>query len=154
MLRILISCFLFSILITSAIASPCTPVIFKKNGNSIILPGSNDRKISQVYFFKNISTQSIWLDHVQKNPGASAGWASYIRPDHWSALALNKKNFEMSCATIQPGKVIYVDCAKSLEICTPTKLISEKSMKGNFWLTEDRPWDQFVKALEKRGLKF
>jgi hypothetical protein len=147
---------LVSLLSTAFAAEPnCIPVPFKTEGKNIVLPGTQDSKKSVVYFFQNKSLQSIWIDHpVQNNPGMSAGWASYLRSGNWSAIVLNKKNFSVSCSMIQPGKVEPMDCSKILSICTPQNMSTAKPLNGNAWLAEDKKWDGFIKALEKRGSSF
>lgn len=135
--------------------SSCNPVDFKVEHNDIILSGTPQQpKTSQIYFFTNKSKQSIFIDHPVSNPGASAGWSSYIRPGNWSALVLNKKNFAVRCVMIQPGKVVNLNCSETISVCAPKTITSKKTLKGNFWLAEDKPWDVFLKAMEKRGVTF
>lgn len=132
---------------------PCTPAAFVVQNNNLILPGVSKKSRVQTYFFQNKSTQGIWIDHPQeKNPGMSAGWASYIRPNNWSALVINKSNFALSCASIQPGKVVYLNCSKVIGVCTPQHIMLTKKVTGNFWLTEDKDWDSFLRALQRRGV--
>ncbi len=108
---------------------------------------------SLIYFVKNASEKSIWLDHPVKNASASAGWSSYLRPGNWSAILVDKKSFELSCALIQPGKVDSLNCSQSLSICNPSHVIFMSNRKGSYWLTEDKSWKEFIKALVKRGVK-
>jgi hypothetical protein len=108
---------------------------------------------SRIYFFKNTSDKSIWLDHPVKNASASAGWSSYLRPGNWSALLLDKKSFELSCAMIEPGKVDYLVCAKALSICNPAHATFHTNRKGSYWLVEDKSWKDLLKGLLKRGVK-
>lgn len=132
---------------------PCTSIPFSVQNNIFILPGASKQNRIQIYFFQNKSHQGIWLDHPQeKNPGMSAGWSSYIRPHNWSAIIINKSNFALSCASIQPGKVVYLDCSKVLGVCTPGHIILNKKMNGNSWLAEDKDWDSFLRTLQRRGV--
>jgi hypothetical protein len=120
-----------------------------------VLTGSQDPKVSIVYFFQNKSLQSLWLDHPeQNNRGVSAGWSSYLRPGNWSALVLNKKNFNISCSMIQPGKVETLDCGKTLLVCAPQNMTTTKPLNGNYWLVEDKKWNAFLQALDKRKASF
>lgn len=133
----------------------CAPVPFKIENNNIVLSSQPDQpKTSQIYFITNYSQQSIFIDHPSSNPGASAGWSSYLRSGHWSALALNKKSFAIQCAMIQPGKVVMLNCSKTIRICAPKNLTTKNRIKGNYWLAEDKEWEGFVKALSKRGVGF
>lgn len=131
----------------------CGAVPTKKVGNDIVLLTSPPPKTSWIYFFKNKSNKSIFVDHPSSK-GASAGWSSYLRAGHWSALALNKSNFTIHCSTIEPGKVITLDCSNVLTVCMPKNQTTKSALKGNFWLTEDKPWETFVKILEGRGVNF
>ena len=150
--------FLFAMNIAYAVtASPqsCTPVTFQVENNDIVLTNPlTQRKVSQAYFITNKSSQSIFIEHPTANPGASAGWSSYLRPGNWSALVLNKKSFAIHCAMIQPGKVIPLDCSKTITVCAPKNLTTKTAFKGNYWLAEDKNWEGFVKALAKRGVGF
>ncbi len=131
----------------------CTPVPIKKTGDDIILLINPPPKTSLIYFFTNQGTKSMFVDHPSGR-GASAGWSSYLRPGHWSATALNKSNFTVHCSTIEPGKVIPLDCSKMLSVCAPNNPTITTPLKGSYWLTEDKKWDAFVKALETKGISF
>ncbi|MHB1946511.1 MAG: hypothetical protein ACYCQI_00170 [Gammaproteobacteria bacterium] len=132
----------------------CTPLTLKTHEQEIILPGVSDPHATQIYFLKNIAQQSIWLDHPdERHRGAHAGWSSYLRTGKWSALLLNRKNFTLSCAEIQPGKVQYHNCEKSITVCTPQHVQFDSKRKGSYWLVEDQTWDELLKSLEKRGAK-
>lgn len=147
--------FLFTLNSYAIIASPesCAPVAFKIENNDIVLTNNSEqRKISQVYFITNKSPQSTFIEHPTANPGASAGWSTFIRPGNWSALVLNKKNFAVHCAMIQPGKVIPLDCSKTITVCRPKSLTTKTPFKGNYWLAEDKNWETFVNVLAKKGV--
>lgn len=128
----------------------CTVLKLKTQNKNILLPD-----IAQIYFVHNISQKSLWLDHPaeHKGKGVSAGWSSYFQPGKWSAILLNRKNFAISCAVIQPGKVDYQDCAKVISVCQPEKISFESNRKGSYWLVEDKTWDELLSALGKRGVQ-
>ena len=130
----------------------CVPMEMKSENKEIILPGADEPHTNKLYIFKNLSAKSIWLDHPVLHPSVSAGWSSYLRMGHSSALLVNRKNFNLSCAVIQPGKLEYLDCAKVVSICIPKDVIYQSSRKGTYWLAEDKPWDDLLKALAKRGV--
>jgi hypothetical protein len=131
----------------------CTPVPIKQVGNDIVLLINPPPKTSLVYFLNNRSEKSIFVDHPT-NRSAGAGWSSYLRSGNWSAIALSKSNFTIHCSTIEPEKVIPLDCSKLLSVCTPNKPTIKSPFKGSYWLVEDKSWESFVKALEGRGVKF
>lgn len=127
----------------------CTPIQTMKVGKTIILPGTDSTKISQIVVFKNTTAQSIWLDHATENRSASAGWSSFLRAGHWSALVLNRKDFAITCAIITPGKLEYQDCSKVISTCTPQNEAGNSKRKGSSWLAEDKTWEELVPILEK-----
>lgn len=129
----------------------CTPVEVKSENKNIILPGPDQARTTKIYFIQNVSKQSLWLDHPNEGRSASAGWSSYSRPNRWSAILLNRKNFAISCAVINPGKVDYQNCAKVINVCMPKDFTYESKRKGSFWLVEDKSKDDLLKALEKKA---
>lgn len=155
---LIISTFLLSLAWTglsyAAPEHPCAPLEFNVANKDIVLKTNPPPKASQVVFFTNKSQKSIFIDHPSNGRGMGAGWSSYLRPGHWSALALTRENFTVHCSTIEPGNVITQDCSKVISVCTPKNPVTKTTIKGNFWLTEDKPWDVFIKALEKRGFTF
>lgn len=139
---------------TASASDSCIPAPIKIENNEIILLGNPLPKTTQIYFFKNKSSQSVFIDHSVANPGASAGWSSYLRPENWSAITLNKKNFAVRCVMIQPGKLVTLNCSHTITICTPKNVETKTKLKGSYWLAEDKNWEGLVKALEKRGITF
>ncbi len=131
----------------------CVPLEIKSENKEIVLPGPDQPRTSKIYFFKNLTDKSIWIDHPVLHPSMSAGWSSYLRAHNSSALLVNRKNFNISCAVIKPGKLEYLDCAKSIAVCAPKEMTYKTSRKGTYWLAEDKPWDDLVKAVSKRGVE-
>lgn len=131
----------------------CTPIDIKSQNKVLVLPGPEDKQASIVYFFKNKTTKSIWIDHPVERASASAGWSSYLRSGNSSALLVNRKNFTISCDLIKPGKVEALDCEKSISVCTVPQITVSSTRKGTYWLAEDKSWDDLLKALEKRNVK-
>jgi len=154
-MRFAIFSIVFAFFFNVANAAPsglsCTPAVVKVEGKNIILPGPTQEKTAQVYFFNNISKKSLWLDHPIDKLSASAGWSSYFQPGNWSAMVVNRKDFTISCAQIEPGKVAYQECAKAIAICTPKQVDFDAKRKGSYWLVEDKSWDDFVVALKKHS---
>ncbi len=133
---------------------PCAPVKIKVVNHTVVLEGlSAAMPAGQLFYIKNMSDKSLWLDHPGKQGSASAGWSSYLRPHNWSALFLNKKDFTLTCSAINPGNVDELDCGKVLAVCVPPHATLNKNRKGSYWLLEDKPWDTFITLLSKHGLK-
>ena len=140
---------LFNLSIAQAASIICTPVLIKAEDKNIILPGPNQPRSAVIYFLQNRAPQSVWLDHpTGEHKGASAGWSSYIHPNHWSALVLNRKQFVINCATIKPGKVDYLDCKQIISVCTP-KGLSAPKRKNTYWLVENKLWDDLLATVNK-----
>jgi hypothetical protein len=132
----------------------CVSTQTKNQGKNIILPGVDQPRTTQIYFLHNISSKSLWIDHpLEGKQSAKAGWASFVQPGKWSALILNRKDFVISCAIIEPGKVNYQECAKAVAVCTPEKTTFDSKRKGSYWLAEDKTYEDLLKALEQRGVK-
>src|SRR5262249_38066054 len=94
---ILINALAFTFLHSSAMAATenthCTPLEVKNENKEIVLPGPDESKIGKIYFIKNSTEKSIWLDHPVLHPSVSAGWSSYLRAGHSSAILVNRKDF-------------------------------------------------------------
>jgi hypothetical protein len=135
-----------------SLSASCQSIKLKSLNKNIMLDGS-DATTGQIYLIKNHSKTSIWLDHPAKRSATSAGWSSYLRPDDWSALYIDKKGFTLNCSVIQPGKVENLDCEQALTICKPQHLVYSPSRKGSFWLVEGKSWKELLKGLEKKGVK-
>lgn len=136
----------------SSLSPNCQSLKLKSQNKNIMLSGS-DAATGQIYLIKNHSGTSIWLDHPGKRSATSAGWASYLRPNDWSALYIEKKGFAINCSVIQPGKEENLDCVQALTICQPQHLTYTATHKGSFWLVEGKSWDELLKGLEKKGVK-
>ena len=155
MLKILGIVFLFISQVAWAASSTlsCVPLSLKAQNKTITLPGVEDPHTTQIYFLQNISQQSLWIDHPTAGKSVSAGWSSYLHPQKWSAILINRKNFVLNCAVIQPGKVDYLNCAKSVKVCVASKTVFHSKRKGSYWLAEDKEWTELLVALEKRGME-
>lgn len=137
-----------------ALKVTCTPLKVKAANKNIFLTSSATQPASaQLYFLKNVSKKSLWLDHPTKRAAASAGWSSYLRPGQWSAIVMDKKDFALSCAVIAPGQVEYLDCATAIAVCIPQHLVVTSMRKGTYWFVEDKSWEELLKGVAKRGVK-
>ena len=145
--------FLLSSFVWSAETLTCTPLKLKIQNKTILLPDVEKDRPSQVYVVHNISPNSLWLDHPTERKGMSAGWSSYIQPNKWSAIVLNRKDFAISCAVIQPGKVDEEECAKAVKVCHAENMTVTSKRKGSYWLVEDKTWNELTQALFQPHLK-
>lgn len=153
-MRQVIFAFLLASLVSSVYAGNsffCKPVKIIAQNKTIILPGPGASESSNVYFFKNLSDQGVWIDHPSGRKSMNAGWSSYLRSGNWSAFLSNRKDFVISCARIKPGSVENLDCAKAISVCAPASVSFKTAPKGTYWLAEDKSWDEIVKIAQKRG---
>lgn len=107
--------------------------------------------LSQVYLIKNTSKNTLLLDHTKADAGAGAGWASQLAPGNWSAIALSQKNFNLNCKTERNGKMQTVSC-KALQICQPSAKGLTIHSNANYWVVEDKPWEELTNALRAKGV--
>lgn len=147
-----IACFLLSTVsfaaTTTTSPEECTPIKVKTIGKNIILNTDLPKDSAQVYLLKNISKKSLWLDHPTKRVGVSAGWATYLRTGRWSALLVNRKEFSVSCAVIQPGHADYLNCGQQISVCA-SKQVTKGGRKGTYWVAEDKSWEEVMLAVNK-----
>lgn len=108
----------------------------------------------------NQGSESITVDHVEPDPGASAGWASELSPNHWSLLMIanNRRRqhpFIMECYRFDKHHNLkHLNCShyinyQYLHLKLPDKL----SNGGSFWLTENKAPGKLVASLKQRGVK-
>lgn len=99
----------------------------------------------------NLSNVDLWITHPVTEPSASAGWSSRLQAGNWSALALDKESFELSCIESRPGHEQQVPCAGLLAACQWTKIKMPKSESGTFWAGEDMALRALTAHVGSRG---
>lgn len=106
--------------------------------------------IPRLYFIKNKSKEGLWVNHPSL-PGesAKAGWASFIKPQHWSALLLTKPNFAINCGVIAKDNISYFNCRKFIDVCESGEAITAKNT-GSYWLIENQPENTFFDKVAER----
>lgn len=108
-------------------------------------------KTQQLYLVTNTSKHTIWLTHTKQDPGASAGWASQLAPNQWSALAMDRAGFAFDCTESKPGHEQRVTCQEVLAACQQNATFPKK-LSGAFWVAENLPLDQLLSSVEQRGI--
>ena len=99
----------------------------------------------------NLSKLDLWITHPVTEASANAGWSSRLQSGNWSALALDKKTFELSCIESRPGHEQQVPCAGLLAVCQWTKVKTPKSESGTFWAGEDLALSALTAHVGSRG---
>ncbi len=99
----------------------------------------------------NLSNMNIWVTHPVSDPGPSAGFSSLIKAGNWSALALDKKSFELSCIESRPGHEQQIPCKDLLAACQWPSVNMPKSEAGTFWAGEDMSLSALTAHVGSRG---
>lgn len=99
----------------------------------------------------NLSNMDIWITHPVSEPSASAGWSSRLQAGNWSALALDKKSFDLSCIESRPGHEQQVPCAGLLAACQWSNVKVPKTESGTFWAGEDMSLTALTAHVGSRG---
>lgn len=120
-------------------------VVFQKNPNQ---PAS-------VFLLYNTSKKStLVVNHSPgSDPGASAGWASNLKPNHWSALMMTTKEFTLNCRKkINDSHYASVACAQVLQVCRfkVCHAKDKKSLYGNYWLSENKSRMHTLETIKDR----
>ncbi|KTD18002.1 hypothetical protein [Legionella jordanis] len=129
----------------SAMPASCKPVAV--TGESVTLSA----KTPLLVLIHNLSKSDFWITHPVSEPSASAGWSSRLQAGHWSALALDKESFEISCIESKPGHEQQVPCAGAISVCTWTPENMPAQSSGTFWAAEDMTLPALTEHLGQRG---
>lgn len=105
-----------------------------------------------VVMLHNLSSIDIWITHPVAESDASAGWSTNLQAGNWAALALDKKEFELSCIESRPGHEQQVPCAGLLAACQWLKVQMPKTESGTFWAGENLPLSALTAHIGSRGL--
>lgn len=110
----------------------------------------NEGKAS-LYFINNTSEHDVWLTHTQKEPAASAGWASELASGKWSAIQMDRNGFAFDCTESRPGHEQRVACQDVIAVCKQQATLNAKE-KGSFWVAENLPLKQLQSSVQRRGI--
>jgi hypothetical protein len=101
----------------------------------------------------NLSKSDLWITHPVSDPSAAAGWSSRLKSDNWSALALDKNDFELSCVESKPGHEQQVPCQSVLSVCRWSAVQMSAKETGTFWAGENMVLSELLSHLGGRGFK-
>lgn len=139
-------CLLSTVVFAEAsLPAGCQPVAVQ--GQSVTLKS----KSSKLAFIHNLSKADLWITHPVTDPGASAGWTSRLQPDHWSALALAKPPFVLTCIESKPGHEQQVPCEGAIAVCQWKGVKVPDNVQGTFWAGEDMSLSALMEAIGGRG---
>ncbi|WP_028388963.1 hypothetical protein [Legionella fairfieldensis] len=100
----------------------------------------------------NVSATDLWITHPVSEPSASAGWSSRLQAGNWSALALDKEAFELSCIESKPGHEQQVPCNGAITVCSwsDVKMPVVQGV-GTYWAGENMSLTGLIAQLGGRG---
>lgn len=90
-----------------------------------------------VVLIHNQSKSDLWITHPVSEASASAGWSSRLQSGKWSALALDKKSFELSCIESKPGHEQQIPCTGAITVCQWNGVTMPAKASGTYWAGED-----------------
>lgn len=148
-MRVFVSCcflFVFSYACAeSTLPVGCQPVAVQ--GELVTLKS----KSSKLVFIHNLTTADLWITHPVANPSASAGWSSRLQADNWSALAVDKPPFVLSCIESKPGHEQQIPCEGAIAVCQWKGVKIPSKEQGTFWAGEDMSLSALTAAIGGRG---
>lgn len=149
-MRKIISCLLaltgFALHASDNMPSGCVPLTIAKE--TVML----STKKPLVMMIHNTSPNDLWITHPVSEPSASAGWSSRLDADNWSALAFDKKEFELSCIESKPGHEQQVPCAGVIAVCEWDGVSFPETLSGTFWAGENMTLSALIAHVSERGL--
>ena len=100
----------------------------------------------------NLSSSDLWITHPVSEPSASAGWSSRLQAANWSALALDKESFELSCIESKPGHEQQIPCKGAISVCQwPGVKMPPAQGAGTYWAGENMALPELLTHLGGRG---
>lgn len=135
----LLICYLFPTLSSAEEVFPkaCKPLAIQQE--SILLNSAKQR----VIMLHNLSKHDVWI--------ASHDLSGRIKPNHWSALALDTSAIELNCVESRPGHEQQVSCEHIIGVCEWATEVRPKDIKGIFWAGENMTLEILSAYLARRG---
>jgi hypothetical protein len=124
--------------------SGCTPLVVQEE--QVMLSS----KKPVLILFHNVSKLDLWLTHPVAEANAKAGWSSRLQTEHWSALALDAMQFQVSCIESKPGHEQQVPCPAVLTVCQ-WDMNKKHAASGTFWAAEDSTLSTLTAHLGRNG---
>ncbi|STX44993.1 Uncharacterised protein [Legionella donaldsonii] len=125
----------------------CKPITV--DGESVML--SAEKPV--LVMIHNQSKTDLWITHPVSDPSASAGWSSRLQAGNWSALALDKESFELTCIESKPGHEQQVPCTGVISACRWSSITMPAQTTGTFWAGEDMSISALTAHLGSRGFE-
>ena len=123
----------------------CTPLVLHDEAIKL----SAEKPV--LVMLHNLSKIDLWMIHPESESSAHASWSSLLQAGRWSALALDKKLFELSCIESRPGHEQQVPCAGLVVACQWHNVKGPKKESGTFWAGEDMRLSALTAHVGSRG---
>lgn len=131
----------------------CYDVGYKFAEEKLVLGNDMQHTEQAIFLVQNITKTKIWLNHEVDGASASAGWATELEPNKWSALVLGQLPFDLICMEIQPGAEQYIPCQEVIKTCQLRHANLTGKNKDSYWAAENLTISQLFDMLERRGIK-
>lgn len=118
-----------------------TGFVFLKNGIAFNkgIYGSN------IYLIKNISNNTILLDHPSSGKGLSAGWGELLQANNYSAINIFSQSFVLICS--KKGEANLIPCKDVIKVCRINPLLFESNISQDVWKSVDQSLDNVITKL-------
>lgn len=146
--------YILSMLLVLLAANACAEEIFPAGCKPIMVQDEFVKLSAEkplIVMIHNLSKVDLWITHPVSESNANAGWSSRLQGGNWSALALDKKSFELSCIESRPGHEQQVPCAGLLAACEWVPVTTPKTESGTFWAGEDMALSALTAHVGSRG---
>lgn len=149
-MKIISACILLLIAICGFAAESTLPAgcqAVAVQGESVTLKS----KKSHLVFIHNVTSTDLWITHPVTDSGASAGWTTRLQAGNWSALALDKPPFILTCIESRPGHEQQIPCEGAIAVCQWKGVKVPGNAQGTFWAGEDMSLSALTAAIGGRG---
>lgn len=116
------------------------------NNSPLILQGKANKP--QLYLLHNQSKQPLYINH-ETGHGMSAGWASKIDAEKWSAFLVDRDNFTLVCQTIRFKSIA---CKNNIAVSEKSTQRLTKQQSGTYWVAENQSYTALVNAIKSRKI--
>jgi hypothetical protein len=118
--------------------------------------GGKDEQLpiqQQLYILENRSKRDLILDHPHLGGSAQAGWVAELAPGEWSALAIAKPDFAVTCYKRKREVRMELPCQRVLTVCAlPQAIFPQRLAGASFWVAQADSWSALDAAIKKRGI--
>lgn len=133
----------------------CTPVGYQFSHYNVILKPTAKYEPQTLYFIKNTSNKEVNLFQARTgNESFIVYLESTMKPQQWSALALDEKNAKFICTHQNKNQSSHqiIKCKNVLDICEFTQARFGENHRGNYWVTENKSMKEAYQTTKLHGV--